>query len=79
MGRSARRQGRVRPRHAYSMGLIDQWARLASVAPGLANFFSHTPGLSTAAKWLGGIAPQRQVPPFASETFKSWFFFAQGE
>src|SRR4029079_12445641 len=51
--------GRLRPRHAYSMGFIDRWARLAAVAPGLANLVSQTPGLSAAAKWLGGIAPER--------------------
>jgi Fe-S oxidoreductase len=67
-------EGRMRPRHAYAMGFIDRWARLASVAPGVANFFSQTPGLSAAAKWLGGIAPQRAMPPFAAETFKDWFF-----
>lgn len=67
-------EGRVRPRHAYSMGLIDQWARLAALAPGVANFFSQTPGLSAAAKWLGGLAPRRAMPPFAAETFKDWFF-----
>jgi FAD/FMN-containing dehydrogenase/Fe-S oxidoreductase len=67
-------EGRLRPRHAYSMGLINVWARLASVAPGLANFFSQTPVLSTVSKLLGGIAPQRSMPPFAGGTFKSWFF-----
>ncbi len=67
-------EGRLRPRHAYAMGLIDVWARLASVAPGLANFVSQTPGLSAIAKWLGGIAPQRAMPRFAAETFKKWFF-----
>jgi FAD/FMN-containing dehydrogenase/Fe-S oxidoreductase len=66
--------GRVRPRHAYSMGLIDFWARLASVAPGVANFFSQTPVLRDAAKWLGGLAPERSMPPFATETFKDWHF-----
>jgi FAD/FMN-containing dehydrogenase/Fe-S oxidoreductase len=66
--------GRVRPRHAYSMGLINVWARLASVAPGFANFVSQTPGLSGIAKRLGGLAAERQMPPFAPETFKSWFF-----
>jgi Fe-S oxidoreductase len=25
------------------------------------------------AKWLGGIAPQREIPQFASETFTRWF------
>jgi FAD/FMN-containing dehydrogenase/Fe-S oxidoreductase len=66
--------GRVRPRHAYSMGLIDFWARLASVAPGVANFLSQTPGFSTVAKLIGGIAPERQMPPFATKTFRDWFY-----
>jgi FAD/FMN-containing dehydrogenase/Fe-S oxidoreductase len=65
--------GRLRPRHAYSMGWIYWWARLASWAPGLANFFSQTPVLSDVAKWLGGIAPQRRMPAFAAESFKEWF------
>lgn len=67
-------EGRFRPRHAYSMGLIDQWARLAALAPGVANFVSQTPGLNAIAKWLGGLSPQRDMPPFAAETFKDWFF-----
>ena len=50
-------EGRLRPRHAYAMGLIDWWARLASYMPRVANFFSQTPGLRSVAKWLGGIAP----------------------
>ncbi|HEY1187289.1 MAG TPA: FAD-binding and (Fe-S)-binding domain-containing protein, partial [Gemmata sp.] len=66
--------GRVRPRHAYAMGLIDVWARLASVAPGVANVFSQTPGLSAAAKFAGGLAQQREMPPFAAQTFKDWYF-----
>ena len=31
------------------------------------------PGIARAAKWLGGIAPQRQLPPFAAEPFTTWF------
>jgi Fe-S oxidoreductase len=65
--------GRLRPRHAYAMGWIYWWARLASWAPGLANFFSQTPVLREFAKWLGGIAPQRRLPRFAEQTFKDWF------
>jgi Fe-S oxidoreductase len=67
-------EGRVRPRNAYSMGLIHWWARLASVAPGVANFFGKTPVLCAAVKWIGGIAPERPLPRFAPETFKAWFF-----
>jgi Fe-S oxidoreductase len=66
--------GRLRPRHAYSMGLINVWARLASHAPRVANFFSQTPGLGAAAKWLGGISQKREMPPFATQTFKEWYF-----
>ena len=58
-------EGRLRPRHAYSMGLIYWWARLASYMPGLVNFFGQTPVLREVAKWLGGIAPQRRMPAFA--------------
>jgi len=34
--------GRLRPRAAYSMGLIHRWARLAHVAPGLVNLITRT-------------------------------------
>jgi FAD/FMN-containing dehydrogenase/Fe-S oxidoreductase len=66
-------EGRTRPRHAYAMGLIFWWARLASIAPRLANFFSQTPGLSLIARKVGGLTLRRKMPPFATETFKSWF------
>jgi FAD/FMN-containing dehydrogenase/Fe-S oxidoreductase len=66
-------EGRLRPRSAYAMGWIYWWARLASLAPRLANFFTQTPLLRDVARWLGGIAPQRQMPRFATQTFKDWF------
>ena len=66
-------RGRLRPRHAYSMGLIYWWARLAAFAPGLANLLTQTPGICDLVKWIGGIAPQRRMPPFAPQTFKAWF------
>src|SRR5207248_11041887 len=34
--------GRLRPIAAYSMGLLYWWARFASVAPGVVNFFTRT-------------------------------------
>ena len=55
------------------MGLIGVWAPLAARVPRLANFFTQTPGLSNLAKFLGGIAQERHMPPFATETFKEWF------
>ncbi|HET6883612.1 MAG TPA: FAD-linked oxidase C-terminal domain-containing protein [Pirellulales bacterium] len=67
-------EGRLRPRHAYAFGWIYWWSRLASLAPPLVNFFSQTPGLSAIAKWLGGVSQHRQMPPFANQSFKEWFF-----
>ncbi len=64
---------RLRPRHAYAMGWIYWWARMASIAPGLANAMSHHRVLGGALKFLGGIARQREMPSFAPETFRSWF------
>jgi FAD/FMN-containing dehydrogenase/Fe-S oxidoreductase len=66
-------KGRLRPRPAYAMGLIHWWARLASRVPRFANLVSHAPGLSQVLKWLGGMARERQVPKFATRTFRSWF------
>ncbi len=65
-------EGRWRPRAAYSMGLIDRWARLASLAPGLVNWATRMPVLSDAIKWTGGIAPGRTVPAFARQTYYAW-------
>lgn len=65
--------GRLRPRAAYTMGLIYWWARLAAYMPRVANFFTQTPPLSTLVKRVGGIAPQRQLPAFATQTFTDWF------
>jgi Fe-S oxidoreductase len=64
---------RLRPRPAYSMGLIMAHARLASLAPGLANALAGAPVLGGALKRLGGISLQREAPPFARQSFKSWF------
>src|SRR6185312_6045998 len=64
---------RARPLSAYAMGLIDRWARFASVAPGVANFFTQAPIISDALKRFAGITTRRQVPPFAPRTFRHWF------
>jgi FAD/FMN-containing dehydrogenase/Fe-S oxidoreductase len=64
---------RIRPAQAYSMGFIYWWARLASIIPGIANFLTQTPLLRGVVKALGGIAQERRMPRFASETFTHWF------
>jgi len=62
-------RGRLRPRVAYTFGLIDQAARVASRLPGVANAVTRSAVFKAAA----GIHPQRQVPEFAPLTFKRWF------
>lgn len=64
--------GKWRPRGAYSMGQIARWARLAAVAPALANFATRAPAVSMLTKWLGGIAPARTMPAFAGQTYRAW-------
>ncbi len=65
--------GKLRPITGYSMGLIYWWSRLASRMPGMANFFTQTPVLSSIAKRLAGVALERRMPAFAPQTFKQWF------
>jgi FAD/FMN-containing dehydrogenase/Fe-S oxidoreductase len=60
---------RLRPLSAYALGLIPVWARLASRAPRLANAAASLPPV----KKLAGITPHRELPKFASQTFRSWF------
>src|SRR5436190_1455931 len=60
---------RLRPRAAYSMGLINLHAQLASRMPRVANFVASLGFV----KRLGGVAPQREMPKFAQQTFKDWF------
>ena len=66
-------EGKLRPLNHYAFGQIDRWARLAAKAPTAANFFTQTPGLREIAKWTTGIAPQRRIPAFAGQSFRSWF------
>jgi FAD/FMN-containing dehydrogenase/Fe-S oxidoreductase len=64
---------RMHPLGHYGFGHIDRWARLASIAPGFANFITQTPGLRNICKSVAGISQQRAIPPVASESFRSWF------
>ncbi|TCO35295.1 cysteine-rich protein [Kribbella steppae] len=59
----------ARPLSHWSMGWLPLWARLASPVPGLANRFARL----RLTKRLGGIAPEREIPPFAHQSFTSWF------
>ncbi|HUB07464.1 MAG TPA: FAD-binding and (Fe-S)-binding domain-containing protein [Myxococcales bacterium] len=66
-------QGRLRPRSAYSMGLVPFWAAAAARAPRLVNWLGQTEPWSSLAKWLGGLAPERSIPAFAPQTLQRWF------
>ena len=60
----------MRPRQAMSMGRIGDWAPLAGRLPWLANLMTQTPGLSSIAKLIGGVAVERDMPKFAKRTFR---------
>jgi FAD/FMN-containing dehydrogenase/Fe-S oxidoreductase len=63
---------RARPLPAYAFGLVDRWARLGSLAPRVANLVSTAPGLSQMWRSLLAIAPQRQLPKLANQSFRRW-------
>jgi Fe-S oxidoreductase len=62
-------KGRLRPLPAYTMGMIDVWARLGARAPRIANLMMNNP----LARRLAHIAPQRVMPHFARKTFRERF------
>jgi len=64
---------KLRPPAAYAMGWIYWWARLAEMAPELANAVMSLPILKT----LGGVAKERQMPRFAKTTFREQFLGAR--
>jgi len=59
----------ARPLSHWSMGWLPLSSRLASRAPRLVNRLARLP----LTKRLGGIAPEREIPVFAEQTFTSWF------
>jgi len=61
-----------RPLQAYAFGLIDRWARLASLAPGLVNLVNRAPGSSTVIRKLLRIPAQRALPRVSESTFQRW-------
>ena len=65
-------KGRIRPRAAYSMGLVNIWARLGSQAPWLFNAAARNALFGAAGKYAGGIARERSIPPLAPQTFRAW-------
>ncbi|HEY9179425.1 MAG TPA: FAD-linked oxidase C-terminal domain-containing protein, partial [Candidatus Baltobacteraceae bacterium] len=66
-------KGKVRPIQMYLFGYMFKWAKLASLMPGVANFFTQAPPFSTLMKRIANIAPERHIPMFADRTFREWF------
>ncbi len=66
-------KGRARPIHMWLFGYMFVWARVAAMAPQIANFFAQAPPFSTLVKRLASVAPQRHLPLFADHTFRQWF------
>ena len=63
---------RGRPLHAYAFGMIDRWARLASIAPRLVNVLSAAPGVASLLRSALHLAPERELPALAPVTFRTW-------
>jgi Fe-S oxidoreductase len=66
-------KGKVRPIQMYLFGYMFWWAKLASLMPGVANFFTQAPPFSIFFKKIASVAPQRHIPMFADHTFRDWF------
>ena len=65
-------ENKRRPLRAHAFGRIDRWAQLASVAPGIVNFFNRTPGFRHLLQKALDLAPQRRIPQFAVVSFQQW-------
>jgi Fe-S oxidoreductase len=65
-------EDRSRPLNAYAFGMIDRWAQLAAMMPGVANFFTQKEPFAGLVKKILRIAPQRRITRFASTPFTSW-------
>jgi FAD/FMN-containing dehydrogenase/Fe-S oxidoreductase len=63
---------RLRPRAAYTMGLIHWWARAGSHVPRAVNRLVSSSLSAPALKVVAGIAPERRLPRLAAETFVEW-------
>jgi hypothetical protein len=64
---------RLRPAAHYALGWLPLWARLARYAPRLVKAALHAPGLAALGKKLAGIAPERDAPRFAEQSFQDWW------
>ena len=62
-----------RPLSSAFFGRLNEAARLASYVPSLANALAHAPIVGGVMKKALAIHPERELPRFARQTFRSWF------
>jgi FAD/FMN-containing dehydrogenase/Fe-S oxidoreductase len=72
-------ENRRRPRQAWFMGRIGQWAPWAARLTLVTNLLTQTPGLSAIARRLAGTAPSRTLPRFAHTSFRKAFNTGAGD
>jgi FAD/FMN-containing dehydrogenase/Fe-S oxidoreductase len=68
-------RGRRRPAAHHSMGRLPEWLRAVAAtrtAP-VVNALASVRPVASAAKRLGGIAPERDLPRLAAEPFSRWW------
>jgi FAD/FMN-containing dehydrogenase/Fe-S oxidoreductase len=61
-----------RPLHAYAFGMIDRWAQMASPVSRMINVINSSAIFRPLIDKILGLAPQRQLPRFAEESFQRW-------
>ncbi|MFI5553878.1 FAD-binding and (Fe-S)-binding domain-containing protein [Streptomyces sp. NPDC051738] len=68
-------EGRRRPAAHYSMGRLPQWLRVVARTrtASIVNALAAVRPLAWAAKRVGGIAPEREIPRLATRTFSRWW------
>ncbi|MFV0533077.1 MAG: FAD-binding and (Fe-S)-binding domain-containing protein [Cumulibacter sp.] len=64
-------KGKVRPREAYSLGMIRYGAKFASKLPSLANGVLASP-VGKIVKSAAGVTNKRPAPTFAKQTLRAW-------
>ncbi len=67
---------RLRPASHYSLGWLPRWAALTTRSPWLArtaNASLRVAPVAALAKRLGGIDHRRELPQFATQSFRQWF------
>ncbi|TQF69019.1 FAD-binding protein [Rhodococcus spelaei] len=68
-----RYRGRPRPLSHYTLGQLPRWTRVAALAPRFINGASAFGPLRRSGLRLAGLDPRREIPGFATQTFRKWW------